>query len=113
MKPLLYLILNLLLFFNCYNIIYGFDVVSWYVGDGQTSTYNFTIDKINWTPFNLDGEEDITVSPAEDNTTFKEYKYSVSGLKDFTTFQLKIGMTGSISSYPPIIRDMRAIALAV
>ena len=72
-----------------------------------------TIDKINWTPFNTDGEEDITVTPAEDNSTFKEYKYTVSGLKDFTTFQLKIGMTGSVSSYPPIIRDMRAIALAV
>ena len=72
-----------------------------------------TIDKVSWTPFNLNGEEDITVTPAEDNTTFKEYKYSVNGLKDFTTFQLKIAMTGSISSYPPIIRDMRAIALAV
>ena len=72
-----------------------------------------TIDKVSWTPFNLNGEEDITVTPAEDNTTFKEYKYSVNGLKDFTTFQLKIGMTGSVSSYPPIIRDMRAIALAV
>ena len=72
-----------------------------------------TIDKVSWTPFNLNGEEDITVTPAEDNTTFREYKYSVSGLKDFTTFQLKIAMTGSISSYPPIIRDMRAVALAV
>ena len=72
-----------------------------------------TIDKVSWTPFNLNGEEDITVTPAEDDTTFKEYKYSVNGLKDFTTFQLKIAMTGSISSYPPIIRDMRAIALAV
>ena len=72
-----------------------------------------TIDKVSWTPFNLNGEEDITITPAEDNTTFKEYKYSVSGLKDFTTFQLKIGMTGSVSSYPPIIRDMRAVALAV
>ena len=72
-----------------------------------------TIGKVSWTPFNTDGEEDITVTPAEDNTSFREYKYSVSGLKDFTTFQLKIGMTGSISSYPPKIKDMRAIALAV
>ena len=72
-----------------------------------------TIGKVSWTPFNTDGEEDITVTPSEDNTSFKEYKYSVSGLKDFTTFQLKIGMTGSISSYPPKIKDMRAIALAV
>ena len=72
-----------------------------------------TIDKVGWTPFNTDGSEDLTVTPAEDNISFKEYKYSVSGLKDFTTFQLKITMTGSISSYPPKIRDMRAIALAV
>ena len=72
-----------------------------------------TIDKISWTPFNTDGSEDITVTPAENDTSFKEYKYSVSGLKDFTTFQLKIAMTGSVSSYPPKIRDMRAIALAV
>ena len=72
-----------------------------------------TIDKINWIPFNTNGEEDITVTPAEDNSSFREYKYSVNNLKDFTTFQLKIGMTGSVSSYPPIIRDMRAIALAI
>jgi len=72
-----------------------------------------TIDKVAWTPFNSDGSEDSTVTPAEDDTTFKEYKYSVDSLKDFTTFQLKIELTGSISSYPPKIKDMRAIALAV
>ena len=72
-----------------------------------------TIDKINWIPFNTDGSEDTTVSPAEDDVTFKEYKYSVGSLKDFTTFQIKITMTGSISSYPPKIKDMRAIALAI
>ena len=72
-----------------------------------------TIDKISWTPFNSDGSEDTTVTPAEDDTTFTEYKYSVDGLKDFTTFQIKIELTGSISSYPPKIKDMRAIALAV
>ena len=72
-----------------------------------------TIDKVAWTPFNSDGSEDLTVTPAEDDTTFKEYKYSVDSLKDFTTFQLKIELTGSISSYPPKIKDMRAIALAI
>jgi len=72
-----------------------------------------TIDKINWTAFNSDGSEDTTVTPAETDTTFKEYKYSVDNLKDFTTFQIKITMTGSISSYPPKIKDMRAIALAI
>jgi hypothetical protein len=72
-----------------------------------------TIDKVSWTPFNSDGTEDTTVTPAEDDATFKEYKYSVGSLKDYTTFQLKIELTGSISSYPPKIKDMRAIALAV
>jgi hypothetical protein len=72
-----------------------------------------TIDDISWTPFNNDGSEDATVSPAEDDTTFKEYKYSASNVHDFTTFQIKITMTGDVSSYPPIIKDMRAIALAI
>ena len=71
------------------------------------------IDDITWTAFNGDGSEDTSVTPAEDDTTFKEYKYSASGIHDFTTFQIKITMTGDISSYPPIIKDMRAIALAV
>ena len=55
--------------------------------------------------------EDTTVTPAEDNDTFKEYKYSASGIKEFTSFQLKIVMKGSVSSYPPRIRDLRGIAL--
>ena len=72
-----------------------------------------TIDKVSWTPFNSDGSEDTTVTPSENDITFREYKYSVGSLKDFTTFQIKIELTGSISSYPPKIKDMRAIALAV
>jgi hypothetical protein len=71
------------------------------------------IDNLSWEPFNTDGSPDTAVVPAEDDTTFKEYKYSVSGTHDFTSFQLKIVMKGTISSYPPIIRDMRGIALAV
>jgi len=71
------------------------------------------IEDKTWIAFNNDGSEDTTVTPAEDDITFKEYKYSTSGIHDFTSFQIKITMTGSISSYPPIIKDMRAIALAV
>ena len=54
-----------------------------------------------------------TFKPSEDDSTFREYKYSVDSLSDFTTFQIKIEMVGSVSSYPPVIQDMRAIALAV
>ena len=71
------------------------------------------LDELAWTGFNSDGSEDTTVTPAENDTTFKDYKYSVEGLKSFTSFQIKITMTGSISSYPPKVKDMRAIALAV
>jgi len=71
------------------------------------------IDDLNWIPFNSDGSEDTTVTPSEDNETFKEYKYSASGISEFTSFQLKIVMKGSVSSYPPRVRDLRGIALAV
>jgi hypothetical protein len=70
------------------------------------------IGELSWIPFNTNGEEDITVTPAENDNVFKEYKYSVTGINDFTAFQIKIVMKGSISSYPPIIRDLRGIALA-
>jgi len=71
------------------------------------------IDDLSWIPFNGTGTSDSSVAPAEDNETFNEYKYSVSGLNEFTAFQIKICMKGTNSSYPPVIRDMRGIALAV
>ena len=67
---------------------------------------------LSWIPFNESGREDTAVTPSEDDITFKEYKYSITGINEFTTFQIKIVMKGSISSYPPIIRDLRGIALA-
>ena len=71
------------------------------------------INDLNWIAFNGDGTEDISVTPAENDNTYKEYKYSASNLNTFTTFQVKIVMKGTNSSYPPIIRDLRGIALAV
>jgi hypothetical protein len=70
------------------------------------------INELSWIPFNTDGNEDVTVTPAENDNIFKEYKYSVSNLNEFTAFQIKIVMKGSNSSYPPIIEDLRGIALA-
>ncbi len=63
------------------------------------------IDDIGWTAFNTGGEEDNTVTPAENDETYNEYKYSASGLNEFSTFQIKIVMVGTNSAYPPIIRD--------
>ena len=41
------------------------------------------------------------VTPSKDDNDFREHKFSVSGLPSFTSFQLKIVLTGTISSYPP------------
>ena len=68
---------------------------------------------VTWTAFNSDGTSDSSVSPAEDEVTFKEHKWSASSLAAFSAFQLKVTMTGTNSSYPPILKDMRGIALAV
>ena len=72
-----------------------------------------TLDTVAWTPFNTAGEEDTGVTSAEDDNTFQEYQWTVSNIPDFTTYQLKIVMKGTNSAYPPIIRDLRSIALAV
>ena len=68
---------------------------------------------VAWRGFNDDGTSDATVDPAKDDVTFKELKFSASDLPEFTAFQLKVVMSGTNSSYPPILRDMRGIALAV
>ena len=68
---------------------------------------------VAWTAFNSDGTPDSAVAPAEDDTTFKEQQYSASSLAGFTAFQLKAVLTGTNSSYPPVIKDLRGIALAV
>jgi len=68
---------------------------------------------VSWTAFNSTGAPDSAVDPAIDNTTFKEHKFSASSLPEFTAFQLKVVLTGTNSSYPPLLKDMRGIALAV
>ena len=71
-----------------------------------------SIKELVWTPFNDDGSADVAVTPTDDET-FKEHKFSVSDLPSFTSFQLKIVLKGTISSYPPRVKDLRGIALAV
>ena len=63
--------------------------------------------------WNVDGNADASPSPSLNNIDFKEFKFSQTDLTPFTAFQLKIVLTGSNSSYPPLLKDMRGIALAV
>ena len=66
-----------------------------------------------WTPFNDDGSPDNAVAPSDDDKTFREYQYSAKDLIKFTSFQIKLVMKGTVSSYPPRVKDLRGIALAV
>jgi hypothetical protein len=69
--------------------------------------------EIVWTPFNSDGSPDKAIKPEDDDKTFKEYQYSASDLTPFTAFQLKLVMKGTNSAYPPRVKDLRGIALAI
>ena len=71
------------------------------------------INDVAWEGFNTDGTPDKAVPPAEDNRTFREQQYSEKGIPGFTAFQLKIVLSGTNSSYPPLVKDMRGIALAL
>ena len=68
---------------------------------------------IGWNYFNTAGEEDLSVSPATSVGQFQEYEYSVDNLSEFVSFAIKIKMNGTDAAVPPVIKDLRAIALAV
>jgi len=75
------------------------------------------IEDIAFTPFNTDGSSDVTVDPSNGDVIldldFKDYKFSDSGLPEFTSFQIKIVFNGSVSALPARLKDFRTIALAV
>ena len=75
------------------------------------------IKDIEFTPFNSDGSSDISIDPSigdevQDND-FKDHKFSVTGIQEFTSFEIKIVLRGSVSPYAPRLKDFRGIALAV
>jgi hypothetical protein len=75
------------------------------------------IQDIPYTAFNLDGSPDVTVNPSTGeqvlDNDFRDYKFSVNNLPEFTSFQIKIIFRGTNSSYPARIKDFRGIALAL
>ena len=75
------------------------------------------IKDIEFTPFNIDGSSDVSIDPStgdgvQDND-FRDHKFSVSDLSEFTSFEIKIVLRGSVSPYAPRLKDFRGIALAV
>ena len=43
---------------------------------------------------------------------FKDYRFSSRELPPFTKFQIKIDMVGTDQAKPPLIKELRAIAVA-
>ena len=86
-----------------FNLFPGYDNLT---TDNNQDGY---LDIIN--PFNNSGLPDSRVSDSQDNQ-FLEYEYTAPNLEEFIAFTLKIVMSGSIQSRPPIFADIRAIALA-
>ena len=75
------------------------------------------IEDIEFTPFNGDGSSDVSIDPSTGDVVldndFRDYKFSESGIHDFTSFQIKIVFNGTNSALPARLKDFRAIALAV
>ena len=75
------------------------------------------IQDIEYTPFNTDGSSDTNIAPSTGDQVidrdFKDYKFSVKDLPEFTSFQIKVVFNGTNSAYPARLKDFRAIALAV
>jgi len=76
-------------------------------------------DDIEWIPFNTSGGPDNDVAPSnelaiaglfESQSSYKEHKYSVSNLTEFSSFAVKIVMKASNPCYIPKIQDARIVA---
>jgi len=61
---------------------------------------------------NNNGKSDDNVPASIYADDFKDYEFTVENLPPFTKFQIKIDMIGTNQAQPPLIKDLRAIALA-
>lgn len=70
--------------------------------------------------FNTTGTTDSTVRNSLSTTDFQEYEYTAGvtddgigePLSEFSQFQIKIVMQGTDAANPPLIKDLRILALA-
>ena len=82
-----------------------------------SSQENF--EDIDWIYFNEEGEPDTLEIATSENTissttekqsSYQEFKYSVSNLPEFSSFAVKIVMKSVDPAYVPKIQDIRAVA---
>ena len=58
------------------------------------------------------GSDSASIPGTTEQEVYREYEYEISGL-DFSQYQIKILFVSANQAYSPIIKDLRAIALAV
>jgi len=68
-----------------------------------------TFDDITWTAMTADK----TVTDSKSRSDYREYTYESSNLDGFIAFSIKLVMRGTKSTETPMIKDFRAIALAL
>jgi hypothetical protein len=99
------------------NVFNSDDILVFYKTKDISSQYNF--DDLDWIPFNQTGKPDVPVLASSENTTapylesqssYKEYKYSVSALNEFSSYGIKIVMRSSQPVFVPKIQDIRIVA---
>ena len=79
----------------------------------RTSSESANIQNVAWTLLT----EEAPIPSDENPTVFREYRYLAGGLggtlNPFTTYQVKIVFRSTNTAKVPVIKDLRAIALAV
>lgn len=68
-----------------------------------------SFDDVSWEDFSVN----IRPNPVADRETFLEYKSTVEGLPEFISFAIKVKMDGTNSCEVPMLKNLRAIALAL
>jgi len=58
------------------------------------------------------GSSDVFVSPSKDFRDFKEHVFTIDELPSFKSYRIKLLLTSTNQANPPIIKNLRAIALA-
>jgi hypothetical protein len=99
------------------NIFAKDDIAVLYKIKSSSSQYNF--DDLDWNYFNTSGNPDVDVIPSSENvvsgyvenqSSYKEYKFSAKDLNPFSSFAIKIVMKTSNPVLVPKIQDVRIIA---
>lgn len=60
---------------------------------------------------NNNGRSNVFVPPSARRTEFKDYEFFIDNLPEFVGFQLKIVLSGTNQAKPPIVKNLRAIAV--